>query len=214
MRQTRHETVEKSADDEEAKPPTERVLSVKTRSNKNLAGQTPSSTIVTRKRQMSFSSDLKNSLPKSSNKNESQLNLDSYLNEDSNSSSVSCCPLNSSFNGHLSASFMTSSYKKLKTTNSNNNEASNLNTGNEDVDSVLNCPIQGCTSEGHLDGLTERHFSFDTCPIYFGMTSSECIKRRKEIESKLTDLEKKLSENNKKSSPSKVIKLIFTRKNL
>ena len=72
----------------------------------------------------------------------------------------------------------------------------------------MNCPIQGCTSIGHLDGLTERHFSFDVCPLYFGMTSEECIERRKLIEAKLVDLEKKLSShanNEKKSSTNKVI---------
>ena len=179
-------------------------LSVKTRSSKssNATQQsTTSSTIVTRMRQMS--TDLKNSHVKSSLvKNESQLNFDGFMNEDSNSSSVSGCPLNSSFNGHLSQSFG-SSYKKLKL---NNSEASNLKTETVE-DETMNCPIQGCTSEGHLDGLTDRHFSFDSCPVYFGMSSSECVERRKQIEKKLLDLEKKLSNvNDKKTSPHKVIK--------
>ena len=190
--------VDKSADDEETKPEQQmqqqqQRVSVKTRSNRNSTTQQPQqSTIVTRKRQMSFSSDLKNSLSKA-NKNEAQLNLDSYLNEDSNSSSVSGCPLNSSLNGHLSTALV-SSYKKLKIGDS---AATTADT--EDTDSVMNCPIQGCTSEGHLDGLTERHFSFDTCPIYFGMTSAECMTRRKEIEQRLVDLEKKLSQHSTES---------------
>ena len=201
-------------------PKPERTLSVKTRSNKNTntSQQAPTSTIVTRKRQMS--TDLKNSHNKSSLiKNDSQLNLESFLNEDnSNSSSVSGCPLNASLNGYLSQSFG-SSYKKLKL--NNNYEASssaattsnvkienNNNNNNEiETESVMNCPIQGCTSAGHLDGLTERHFSFDACPIYFGMTSEECVERRKVIEAKLVDLEKKLlhASNEKKSSNHKVI---------
>lgn len=193
-------------------PKPERVLSVKTRSNKvtNTSQLAPSSTIVTRKRQMS--TDLKNSQSKSTPliKNDSQLNLESFLNEDnSNSSSVSGCPLNASLNGYLSQSFG-SSYKKLKQ-NVDTSTATTSNVkieNNPETESVMNCPIQGCTSIGHLDGLTERHFSFDACPIYFGMTSEECTERRKIIEAKLVDLEKKLSShsnNEKKSSTNKVI---------
>ena len=170
-----------------------------------------------------MSTDLKNSHANKSSlaKNDSQLNLESFLNEDnSNSSSVSGCPLNASFSGYLSQSFG-SSYKKLKQLHGNNNEASSLSgtggvktenataltntaaTNDGEVESIMNCPIQGCSSIGHLDGLTERHFSFDACPIYFGMTSEECIERRKEIETKLVDLEKKLSHaNNEKKAPA------------
>ena len=197
-------------------PKPERVLSVKTRSSKitNTSQLAPSSTIVTRKRQMS--TDLKNSQSKSTSltKNDSQLNLESFLNEDnSNSSSVSGCPLNASLSGYLSQSFG-SSYKKLKQNNNFETSASAATTSNvkiennTETESVKNCPIQGCTSTGHLDGLTERHFSFDACPLYFGMTSEECIERRKVIEVKLVDLEKKLSShanNEKKSSTNKVI---------
>jgi histone acetyltransferase MYST2 len=208
----------------------ERSLSVKTRSNKTLSNNATcqqTSTIVTRKRQMS--TDLKNSHANKSSliKNDSQLNLESFLNEDnSNSSSVSGCPLNASFSGYLSQSFG-SSYKKLKQLHGNNYEASSLSgmggvktenasaltntaTNDGEVESIMNCPIQGCTSIGHLDGLTERHFSFDACPIYFGMTSEECIERRKAIETKLVDLEKKLSHaNNEKKAPAHKVNFFY-----
>ena len=126
------------------------------------------------------------------------------MNEVSNSSSVSNCgPLSLSFNCHLNQSFG-SSYKKLKLTNTEVNLKAD-NAVNETVESILNCPIQGCSSQGHLDGLTERHFSFDVCPIYFGMTNSECVERRKQIEAKLLDLEKKLANTNEKKSPSQKV---------
>lgn len=41
----------------------------------------------------------------------------------------------------------------------------------------LRCPVEGCSSEGHLSGKFGSHFTQTTCPIYHNLTPRECEER-------------------------------------
>lgn len=145
---------------------------------------------------MSFSSDLTN---KSIQLNDNPLSIE---NEDSNSSSAGLCSV--SLSNSLSSSFFNSNkrlkhkYKEIESLiDQNANDASNLDQKDPKENEepvVLNCPIQGCDSLGHLDGITARHYSFDTCPTYFGMTKEGCTKRRADIVAMYAELDKKIAQ--------------------
>jgi hypothetical protein len=36
------------------------------------------------------------------------------------------------------------------------------------------CPVNGCDSLGHLNGLYERHFTSEACPMYHRLTIKQC----------------------------------------
>lgn len=64
---------------------------------------------------------------------------------------------------------------------------------------MMHCPVQGCDSSGCLDGSggmgggEKRHYSYDKCPVYFGMSMSECERRRGEFEKRMRELREKLA---------------------
>ncbi|XP_045494781.1 histone acetyltransferase KAT7 [Colias croceus] len=37
------------------------------------------------------------------------------------------------------------------------------------------CPVRGCDSTGHLGGKSEKHFTYDACPIYHNVTAAWCV---------------------------------------
>lgn len=73
------------------------------------------------------------------------------------------------------------------------------------------CPVKDCDSSGHLDGFSERHFTYNTCPVYFAMTPEECKIKRVEIEKNLNLINEKIIQlnENKKPTRSKVSLLLF-----
>ncbi len=55
------------------------------------------------------------------------------------------------------------------------------------------CPLNDdCCSAGHLSGKFDTHFTLDTCPVYFNMTSAECNQKRIDLDKNLTELNDKL----------------------
>lgn len=36
------------------------------------------------------------------------------------------------------------------------------------------CPVKGCDSLGHLNGLYERHFTSEACPTYHRLSIKQC----------------------------------------
>jgi hypothetical protein len=71
---------------------------------------------------------------------------------------------------------------KLNDTKINNNV--DLNSTPDDLESDLSfdqCSVIGCDSSGHLNGIFNRHSSYDFCPIYFGMTKKECSMRSSQL---------------------------------
>ena len=90
------------------------------------------------------------------------------------------------------------------------NAAADANdTDEEDAAQHRQCPITGCDSLGNLDGVSERHWSFDTCLNYFSVKQSECGERRKLV-NKL--LEAELSSETR--SPRKSNENSISRKSL
>lgn len=59
----------------------------------------------------------------------------------------------------------------------------------EEAPREMLCPVQGCNSEGSVDG---AHYSYDKCPVYFGMSDEECKKRRVELDKRLKELKETL----------------------
>ena len=49
------------------------------------------------------------------------------------------------------------------------------------------CAVLGCDSSGHLDGVSLRHWSFDTCPVFFGMTPAQCQTRKSALDKRIHD---------------------------
>ena len=41
----------------------------------------------------------------------------------------------------------------------------------------LRCPVEGCSSAGHLSGKFDSHFTQTTCPVYHNLTPEECKER-------------------------------------
>lgn len=70
----------------------------------------------------------------------------------------------------------------------------------EDDFDLLKCPIRDCDSSGNLDGVSERHWTFDSCPRYFGINQDDCAERRVKLD-KLSDeieaMTKRTNENKK-----------------
>lgn len=60
----------------------------------------------------------------------------------------------------------------------------------------LVCPVLGCKSEGHLDGMSEHHYSYDTCPIYFFMSREDCQNRHSDIDKRLSEIKEKINRIN------------------
>jgi len=56
---------------------------------------------------------------------------------------------------------------------SNNNDNDNQSEGEEQT-IRLRCPVEGCSSQGHLSGKYESHFTQTTCPIYHNLTPKDC----------------------------------------
>lgn len=54
------------------------------------------------------------------------------------------------------------------------------------------CPLEGCTSLGHLGGNYEKHFTIEACPFYHNVTINETkqnlIERRKRVEERAKTL--------------------------
>lgn len=42
------------------------------------------------------------------------------------------------------------------------------------------CPVEGCDSNGHLGGLSEKHFTQEACPLFHNVSLEETKKRREE----------------------------------
>ncbi|CAF0726498.1 unnamed protein product [Brachionus calyciflorus] len=79
------------------------------------------------------------------------------------------------------------------------NEVDESNDNDGQKESLV-CPVLGCKSEGHLDGVSEHHYSYDTCPIYFVMSKEECSNRHCELEKRVDAIKekiKKINENKK-----------------
>lgn len=36
------------------------------------------------------------------------------------------------------------------------------------------CPLEGCDSNGHLNGKLDKHFTIDACPVYHNLTIKQC----------------------------------------
>lgn len=83
----------------------------------------------------------------------------------------------------------------------------------EDAKESLVCPVLGCKSEGHLNGVSEHHYSYDTCPNYFLMSKEECSNIHENLEKRFEDIRQKTSKlnENKKNLRNKVrhIKFFF-----
>jgi hypothetical protein len=47
---------------------------------------------------------------------------------------------------------------------------------------VLECPILECDSIGNLDGESDRHFTYESCPKYFEIKQEECKERRGKLD--------------------------------
>ena len=60
------------------------------------------------------------------------------------------------------------------------------------------CPVQGCNSTGHISGLTSRHWSYETCPLYWKITNDATV--QKSIESSPSDSAD--NNNNNNNSPN------------
>lgn len=63
------------------------------------------------------------------------------------------------------------------------------------------CPLEGCSSLGHLSGRHEKHFTVDACPMYHNMTAASCReqaaerKKREEFRRKATEAYKRSFRN-------------------
>lgn len=66
------------------------------------------------------------------------------------------------------------------------------------------CPLEGCDSNGHLDGKHEKHFTVEACLNYHNMTVAESKENYLERK-KREEMRKKIFENWKKASRSQVI---------
>lgn len=84
-------------------------------------------------------------------------------------------------------------------------------TKEDDTKESLVCPVLGCKSEGHLNGVNEHHYSYDTCPIYFLMSKEECSDVHENLEKRLAEIKEKTSNlnENKKNLRNKVRNSIF-----
>jgi hypothetical protein len=158
-----------------------------------------------------------------------------FENEDSNSSSVYQVSANSqqqssyTMNKRLKSkqtafrelsvnSPRTSSKDDLianEATNSENvhaHSSDHLNENEEETMRVaMDCPVNGCDSLGNLDGVSERHCSFDSCPRYFSLKQEECAERRERLDKLLAEINEKSKKTaDRKSIRNKVTKCLFT----
>lgn len=75
------------------------------------------------------------------------------------------------------------------------NETDELKDYDTNKESLV-CPVLGCKSEGHLDGLSEYHYSYDTCPNYFIMSKEECMNRNSSTDKRLAEIKDKINRIN------------------
>jgi hypothetical protein len=76
---------------------------------------------------------------------------------------------------------------------------SDQNEVEEETSFVMECPVQDCDSTGNLDGVSERHYSFDACPRYFSIKQEECAERRVKLDKLLAEI----NEKSKKTADSR-----------
>ncbi len=96
----------------------------------------------------------------------------------------------------------------MSSENANNAQSDNQNENEDETTRVaMECPVNGCDSIGNLDGVTERHCSFDSCPRYFSMKQEECAERRQRLDKLLAEINEKSKRNSdhRKSIRIKVI---------
>jgi hypothetical protein len=118
-------------------------------------------------------------------------NLDGAIqNEDSNSSSACGSGTSHSTNKKLKLG----KYKSIEI--EENAQQQNTISCSTISEHDLNCPVQGCDSIGHLDGVSLRHTSYNTCPLYFYMNSDECKQKHARIKKHLSELALKLNRFN------------------
>lgn len=71
----------------------------------------------------------------------------------------------------------------------------------------LRCPVEGCSSIGHLSGKFDSHFTQTTCPIFHNLTPEECSERYQTRRSgRRSDIEyvRNYKETSRPNTPSSV----------
>ncbi|CAH1154176.1 unnamed protein product [Phaedon cochleariae] len=86
---------------------------------------------------------------------------------------------------------------KGKTKNTKRNEAKSKNADNQTVEE-RKCPLEECSSTGHLSGNYDKHFTLEACPIYHNTTPEKC-KLEMEERKKREELRKKSLEFHRKT---------------
>ncbi|KAK9738897.1 MYST family zinc finger domain [Popillia japonica] len=84
------------------------------------------------------------------------------------------------------------------------NKKSDVKKSNEVIIEERVCPIESCSSLGHLGGRLDQHFTVDACPSYHNYTFADCkdlLNERKKRE----DARKKQIETSKKSPRAQAI---------
>lgn len=66
------------------------------------------------------------------------------------------------------------------------------------VEEERKCPMEGCSSMGHLSGKFDKHFTLEACPTYHNMTAADC-KSEYDERKKREDVRRKALEYHKKS---------------
>jgi len=155
----------------------------------------PSSSTLSISRHSSTASNL-NTKSTSRKRHGSFNSSDLNLNSAANVKTMSDLNENEDSN-HSSSSNLSKRFKSIKQ-KENEPSAQELSA---DQKEEVNCPVEGCDSSGHLNGVDDHHYSYDTCPIYFSMTHEECKSRHDNLSNYLNELKRKIASfnENKKS---------------
>ena len=153
-------------------------------------------------------------------KQDTDFNLE-LQNEDSNSSSINL-PAPSSSKRTKSSSNKQITFSLANNEADNNAESQLIDTfieeenEQEEVDEKGEqkqqqqqqgqCPIKDCDSKSNLDGVSERHFTYETCPKYFDMRQEECKERRSNLNKLFVEYNERAKTNseNKKQLRNRV----------
>jgi histone acetyltransferase MYST2 len=166
---------------------------IKTRSHNRLNSSISSEAFETRKRLISQTDTINDSL----NNDDSNSNSSSVV----SSSIAAANPLASIVNNNTTLNESINNKKHKLLSNQQQQQISKFfssptKPNENELQANKNCYVNSCDSTGHLSGKAAKHRLVETCPLYYGLSNNELETRRQHVDTVIGDINKKLTLNN------------------
>jgi histone acetyltransferase MYST2 len=166
---------------------------IKTRSHNRLNSSISCEAFETRKRLISQTETINDSL----NNDDSNSNSSSVV----SSSIAAANPLTSIVNNNSTLNESINNKKHKLLSNQQQQQISKFfssptKPNESELQANKNCNVNSCDSTGHLSGKAAKHRLVETCPLYYGLSNNELDTRRQHVDTVIGDINKKLTLNN------------------